>query len=175
MPYPCNNYFVLFLTVAFGVLFCVIIRTMKKLIGLGFFAAAIVIPFAANSAFDHVGRNAWIASAVCLAVGVVLFKLKSRKRSASSKALYGSLADFADAAEAGEASTDPTIKAVFKDLYLDLNGLSDLISNGEAEAADEAITDIQYNLERIIYPNGPTEKQALSLNKRNRKASKTLK
>jgi len=32
MPYPCNNYFVLFLTVAFGVLFCVIIHAMKYIL-----------------------------------------------------------------------------------------------------------------------------------------------
>ena len=146
---------------------------MKKLIGLLLLAAAIVIPFAANSAFGHIGRNVWISSAICLAVGVFLFRSKSRKIVKNSKALYTSLSDFADAAESGDASTDPTIKAIFKDLYSDLNDLSDMIANGETEAADESITDIQYNLERIIYPNGPTEKQALALNKRNRKPRKT--
>ena len=146
---------------------------MKNLIGLVFIAAAIVIPFAANSAFDHIGKNAWISSAICLAIGVILFKSKSRKSGKSTKALYNSLSDFADAAESGDASTDPTIKAIFKDIYTDLNDLSDMIANGETEDADESISDIQYNLERIIYPNGPTEKQALALNKRNRKPRKT--
>lgn len=146
---------------------------MKKLIGLVFIAAAIVIPFAANSAFDHIGKNALISSAICLAIGLILLKLKSRKTGKNSRApLYNSLSDFADAAESGDASTDPTIKAIFKDLYSDLNDLSDMIANGETEDADESISDIQYNLERIIYPNGPTEKQALALNKRNSKPRK---
>ena len=145
---------------------------MKRFCGLIFTAAAIVIPFAANSAFDHIGKNAWLSSAICLSVGVILFKLKSRKKSKRSKPLYNSLSDFADAVESEDASTDPTIKAIFKDLYLDLNDLSDMIANGETEDADESISDIQYNLERIIYPKGPTEKQALALNKRNRKHQK---
>lgn len=145
---------------------------MKNLIGLVFIAAALVIPFAANSAFDHIGKNAWISSAICLAIGVILFKSKSRKSAKNTKALYNSLSDFADAAESGDASTDPTIKAIFKDIYTDLNDLSDMIANGETEDADESISDIQYNLERIIYPNGPTEKQALALNKRNRQPRK---
>lgn len=55
---------------------------MKKLIGLVFIAAAIVIPFAANSAFDHIGKNALISSAICLAIGLILLKLKSRKTGA---------------------------------------------------------------------------------------------
>ena len=146
---------------------------MKNLIGLILIAAAIVIPFAAYSAFDRIGMNAWISSAICLALGEILFKSKSRKSRKNSKALYNSLSDFADAAESGDATTDLTIKAIFKDLYSDLNDLSDMISNGETEEAEESITDIQYNLERIIYPNGPTEKQALALNKRNRKPRKT--
>ena len=145
---------------------------MKKLIGLVFIAAAVVIPFAANSAFDCIGKNTWISSAICLAIGVILFKSKSRKSRKNSKALYNTLSDFADAAESGDATTDPTIKAIFKDLYTDLNDLSDMIANGETEDADESISDIQYNLERIIYPNGPTDKQALALNKRNRKPAK---
>lgn len=132
-----------------------------------------MIPFAANSAFDSIGKNAWISSAICLAIGLILLKLKSRKTGKNSRApLYNSLSDFADAAESGDATPDPTIKAIFKDLYSDLNDLSDMIANGKTEDADESISDIQYNLERIIYPNGPTEKQALALNKRNRKPRK---
>lgn len=145
---------------------------MKNLIGLFLIAAAIVIPFAANSAFDHIGKNAWLSSAICFVIGIIMLKQKSPKRVKNSKALYNSLSDFADAAESGDASTDPTIKAIFKDLYLDLNDLSDMIANGKTEDADESISDIQYNLERIIYPKGPTEKQALALNKRNRKPRK---
>ena len=145
---------------------------MKKLIGLVFIAAAVVIPFAANSALNHIGKSAWISSSICLAIGLILLKSKSRKSTKNTKALYNSLSDFADAAESGDASTDPTIKAIFKDLYSDLNDLSDMIANGKTEDADESISDIQYNLERIIYPNGPTEKQALALNKRNRKPRK---
>jgi hypothetical protein len=139
---------------------------MKKLTGLILIASAITIPPASSNAFGSIGQSAWITSTVCLALGIILCKLKTRKKRTKSKALYHTLSDLADAVESGDASFDPTIKAVFKDIYISLNDLSDLIADGDTDAAEETITEIQYDLERTIHPKGATEKQAEALNKR---------
>ena len=135
-----------------------------KIIGLLLISASIITPFAAHTALDRIPSAAWTASLITLLLGLFATSYKRKKRkSKKGKALASSIAELADAIEDKTLSLDATTKAIYKDLHVLLTDISNQISDGDAESADEAIQDIIYDLERIIYPNGMTEKQAEAL------------
>ncbi len=147
---------------------------MNKLFGLLLVIIALLLPFAAHSAFESIPRAVWNTSGIMLAVGLILLLIKYRSpRAAPSRAVYASsLSDLADGIEDKPLSIDPTTKAILKDLYATLDEISDQISSGETDAADETIQDVMYDIERVVYPNGISEKQAAALSKRKSKRNK---
>ena len=143
---------------------------MKTLIAYLLIGSAIIVPIAANDIFGSVGRAGWISSAVCLLLGWLILKsgkMKQGKR--RNKPLYDTLSDLADAVEAKEAVIDVNIKSVFKDLYLDLDGIASEIEDDDIR---DSLIMITSDLERIVWPNGMTQKQAESLSKRQSKRTK---
>ncbi len=92
------------------------------------------------------------------------FRKSKKKSRGSNKALCNSLADFADKVESGEVTIDATIKAVMRDIGDRIADIEDSLDQ-ESDAQEE-LTDLQYDIERILYPNGKTEKQALAEAKR---------
>lgn len=143
---------------------------MKTLIAYLLIGSAIIVPIAANDIFGSVGRAAWISSAVCLLLGWLILKSGKRKQGKRrNKPLYDTLSDLADAVEAKEAVIDVSIKAVFKDLYIDLDGIASEIEDDDIR---DSLIMITSDLERIVWPNGMTQKQAESLSTRQSKRTK---
>lgn len=94
-------------------------------------------------------------------------KGKKNKRGVSSN---WDLSDLADAVEDKRATIPPELKSVLKDIYATLSDIDDDISAGNLDSATDTIGDIQYNIERTLFPKGPTEKQATALSRRRRKS-----
>lgn len=143
---------------------------MKKLFGILLItSAALTLCFDSRSP-DGIGSDTWISSVLCLAIGgAVLFmsKGKKNKRGVSSN---WDLSDLADAVEDKRATIPPELKSVLKDIYATLSDIDDDISAGNLDSATDTIGDIQYNIERTLFPKGPTEKQATALSRRRRKS-----
>ena len=148
---------------------------MNKLIGLLLVIVALLLPFAANNAFDSIPRAVWYTSGAMLVVGLILLKLKYRSpRAARSRNVFASsLAELADGIEDKSLSIDPTTKAILKDLYATLDEISTQLTDGETQAADETIQDVMYDIERAVYPNGMSEKQSAAPSRRKPKRRTT--
>lgn len=67
------------------------------------------------------------------------------------------MSEFADAVQNGIAEIDPTIQAMFQELHMRLDDISQSI---EDEDISSEVTDLNYDIERIAYPKGITQKQA---------------
>ena len=141
---------------------------MKKLLGILLIASAVfVICFDVRSP-DGVGNDTWISSLMCFAIGgLLLFLSKGKKKGCS---LNWDLDDLAYAVEDKRATIPPELKSVLKDIYATLSDIDDDISAGNLDSATDTIGDIQYNIERTLFPKGPTEKQATALSRRRRKS-----
>jgi hypothetical protein len=141
---------------------------MKKLLGILLVTSAVFTLCFDYRSPEGIGGDTWISSSICIVAGAaLLFLTKSKNKGGSSN---WDLDDLADAIENKEASLPPVIKSIFKNLYATLDEIDEEINSGNLESATDAISDIQSSIERALYPNGPTEKQATALSRRRRKS-----
>ena len=98
----------------------------------------------------------WLA-VVLVIFGILALLSKSKTKRKRSKALYSTLDELADAIEAGEATLDPTIRAILIDIYDQVDSGADDIEDDDVRFNFDSLI---YDLERAIYPKGMSEKQA---------------
>ena len=114
-------------------------------------ALAVTIILAARKSLDIVPRGVYIAAAIVAAPALLPpINLGRKKKRNRSKALYSGVSELADAIEEGDATIDPTIKAVLQDVRDTLTDASDSIADGEHDAAAETLDDMTFNIDRIL-------------------------
>lgn len=114
-------------------------------------ALAVTIILAARKSLDIVPRGVYIAAAIVAAPALLPpINLGRKKKRNRSKALYSGVSELADAIEEGDATIDPTIKAILQDVRDTLTDASDSIADGEHDAAAETLDDMTFNIDRIL-------------------------
>lgn len=115
-----------------------------------------LLSFVIAFSFYYTNGPIWLTTFLAV-FGALCLLAKSKKKRKRSKALYSTLDELADAIEAGEATLDPTIRAILTDIYDQVDSLADNVTDDNALLDASMLTN---DLERALYPNGMTEKQA---------------
>lgn len=105
-----------------------------------------LLSFVIAFCFYYTNGPIWLTTFLAV-FGVLCLLAKSKTKRKRSKALYSTLDELADAIEAGEATLDPTIRAILTDIKNQVDSLADDIEDDDIRYGAESLL---YDLDRVL-------------------------